>query len=117
MERFDLCSKCEVPCCNKGNPYLHKDELKFLPKIKVKKIKGDLVQHINGNGKPCVFLKDNKCSLQRKPLACRVYPFILIKGEWYVRTRCPLWNEFNKEDLERTKNVFERNKKYFGDKK
>ena len=113
MERDDICGKCKVPCCKvNAEPYIHKDELKFLPKVNVRKINENLYQIIKTK-KGCPFLIIKGCSLKKKPLACRIYPFILFKGRWMIRTCCPHWNEYTNEDLDKVKKLFEENKQYW----
>ncbi len=109
-----ICSLCDARCCKtrvititafdmyriwkKGKKI---EEFVELRRANLLNIDFDQVLICNDNGfedyylltiksHPCVFLKDNKCSIyEYAPLVCKVYPFNVI-GKLMKNTMCPL---------------------------
>lgn len=108
-----ICKLCKGKCCKGGNPHLSKRELRVIEKELGRKIKtvkkGKLYTFVSPH-KHCLFLKGGGCGIKNKPLTCELYPFIPTKVGWVIRTWCPYWNLFTKDDLEIAKDEFAQRK-------
>ena len=105
--KLDICNVCKGDCCKRGNPYLSEKEKKLYKSFDSNKL--------NNNKGDCDFLSDKGCILKVKPLACRIYPFFPTKKGWILRTSCKFWDKITKEDLEKVKEIFEKEKENWED--
>jgi len=101
MERSDICKKCGGRCCNRRNPCMSEQEKKT-----IEAETGGAIPIIEG---VCAFNK-NGCTLNHKPLGCRIFPFKPTVYGWSVVTNCPFWDSFTNKDLMSAKEEFEGNK-------
>jgi len=111
--KFSYCKACKQCCRGKGGSYLSVEELRNIfpvsSTILARKV-GKLYRLIQIKGK-CQFLRGTGCSIKYKPLSCKIYPFLPTKKGWVLRTSCPYWNKFTKEDLRKVKIQFAKRKK------
>lgn len=110
------CKECEKCCIGDNAPAVSLNELNSLPKPKARQIAGDLYRL----DAPCQYHSNKGCTLDKKPLACELYPFYPTKDiskhpTWVVKTSCPHWREWSDEEIESIKMVFEENKEEFKD--
>jgi Fe-S-cluster containining protein len=116
---MNKCKECELCCKGDNAPAVSLNELNALPNPRAKKI-GDELYRLEA---PCQYHSLDGCTLEDKPLACELYPFYPVKGGftshkeinigWVVKTSCPHWTDFDKDDLENVKKIFGKKREEF----
>lgn len=112
---MDVCIKCKGHCCKDGAPTVSSNELLELPDPMYKYVGNGLWRpSING---VCQFLSGEGCTLDKKPLACEIYPFYPSKNisqqpTWVLKASCLYWQELGEEDLEEAKLAFEESNEF-----
>jgi len=109
----ECCKICQGKCCKEGKVAISLEELNRLPNPKAMQVSENLYRLVDS---PCQYLGTDGCTLDGKPLACILYPFYPTADgltsskeaveSFVVKTTCPYWDEFNNEDLQEVKKVF-----------